>query len=198
MREVVWLWWSSGKDSAWALHDLRQGGVAVEALVTSFRASDDHVPMHEVAMDRVRRQAWRTGLPLIEQALPSPCPNTAYEAATAGLVQRALSQSVTHVAFGDLFLQDIRTYRERQFADSGLTPLFPLWGRPTKALAREMIAGGLEAEVVAVDERHLSTGLVGRMFDETFLQGLPAGIDPCGENGEFHTFVRNGPMLRPH
>ncbi len=195
MSERIWLSWSSGKDCAWALHELRRAGREVAALVTTFRAANDHVPMHEVAMDRVRAQAARTGLPLVESALPSPCPNEAYAAAMRELCDLARSEGVTHMAFGDLFLEDIRAYREDRLRGTGLTPLFPLWGRPTAALAREMLAGGLDAEIVAIDPAKLPDGLVGSRFDARFLDGLPDGVDPCGENGEFHTFVRAGPMF---
>ncbi|WP_188410028.1 adenine nucleotide alpha hydrolase [Agaricicola taiwanensis] len=193
--ENIWLSWSSGKDSAWALHELRSAGRRVTALVTTFRSANDCIPMHEVAMERVRLQAARTGLPLIEQPLPSPCPNEAYEAAIRGIVRRAVAAGATHMAFGDLFLEDIRAYREGLLAGSGLAPLFPLWGRDTGQLAHEMIRSGLDAEIVAVDDERLSRDPVGTRFDSTFLEALPDGIDPCGENGEFHTFVLNGPMF---
>jgi uncharacterized protein (TIGR00290 family) len=195
MSETIWLSWSSGKDSAWALHELRRQGRPVTALVTAYRAANDHVPMHEVAMERVRAQAARTGLPLIEAPLPSPCPNEAYEVVMGKLCNAALAAGVTHFAFGDLFLEDIRSYREARLAGTGLTPMFPLWGRPTPVLARDMLAGGLEAEVVAVDPEKLDRALVGKAFDVAFLDALPAGVDPCGENGEFHTFVTDGPMF---
>lgn len=198
MAGPVWLWWSSGKDCAWALHELRCQRVDVSALVTTFRAADDHVPMHEVTMHRVRAQAARTGLRLIEVPLPSPCPNEAYQAAVQHLIGQAAREGIRGMAFGDLFLADIRAYREALFVGSGISPLFPLWGRPTDRLAREMIKGGLEAEIVAVDPRRLTADHVGRPFDEAFLQLLPEGIDPCGENGEFHTFAQQGPMfIRP-
>lgn len=198
MGGPVWLWWSSGKDSAWALHELRQQGVDVCALVTTFRAANDHVPMHEVAMDKVRAQAARTGLRLVEVPLPSPCPNEAYEVAARKTIGLAAAEGMTGMAFGDLFLADIRAYRERLFVESDIAPLFPLWGRPTERLAREMIAGGLEAEIVAVDPEKLTADLIGRPFDPFFVTSLPEGIDPCGENGEFHTFVHHGPMfIRP-
>lgn len=198
MEGPVWLWWSSGKDCAWALHELRRQGVEVSALVTTYRAANDHVPMHEVAMERVRRQAARTGLKLVEVALPSPCPNEAYEAAALDTIRQAEAEGAGAMAFGDLFLSDIRAYRERLFDGSRIAPLFPLWGRPTGELAREMIDGGLKAQLVAVDPQKLTADLIGRPFDQAFLASLPDGIDPCGENGEFHTFALEGPMfIRP-
>ena len=151
--------------------------------------------MHHVRLDLVERQAASAGLELWPVALPPACPNEVYEARLGEVWQRALARGVGGVAFGDLFLADIRAYRERQLAAAGLEPLFPLWRRDTRELAREMIAGGLEATVTAVDSRALDGSFVGRRFDTTFLRDLPSGVDPCGENGEFHTFAHGGPMF---
>jgi diphthamide synthase (EF-2-diphthine--ammonia ligase) len=181
----AWLSWSSGKDSAWSLHVLRQGG----------NAAFDRVAMHAVRRTLVEAQARVVGLPLRIVDLPWPCPNADYQRIMAGLVAEARAEGVAAMAFGDLFLADIRAYRERQLAGTGITPLFPLWGCDTHELARAMIDGGLVAHVTCIDPSRLDKALAGRRFDATFLADLPAGADPCGENGEFHTSVRDGPMF---
>lgn len=186
--------WSGGKDSAWALHVLRADPeISVHGLFTTFREGTDRVAVHEVPAPLLRAQAAAAGLPLLSIPIPDPCPNDAYEAAVNGAL--AAAKDVTHVAFGDLFLEDIRRYRERQFASSALGLLFPLWGRETGALAREMIAAGLKAWVVCVDTGRGARDRAGACFDREFVEQLPASVDPCGENGEFHTFVFAGPML---
>jgi uncharacterized protein (TIGR00290 family) len=188
--------WSSGKDSAWTLHVLRAAHPeAVGALLTTVNAQFGRVSMHGVRRALLRTQAVAAGLPLIEVPLPSPCPNEIYEVRMREALDRARREGFTHVAFGDLFLADVRRYREARLAGTGLDPLFPLWARPTAALAREMLAGGLKARVVTVDPAHLDASLVGREFDAAFLDGLPPRVDPCGENGEFHTFAYAGPMF---
>lgn len=188
--------WSSGKDSAWTLQVLRQDpAVEVVGLLTTLNEADDAVTMHGVPRDLLRRQAAMTGLPVLEVFVPWPCPNAIYEARMAGGVARARALGATHIAFGDLFLEDLRRWREAKLADSGLTPLFPLWRRDTAALAEEMIAGGLEAVLTCIDGSRLTPGFAGRRFDRALLADLPAGVDPCGENGEFHSFVTAGPML---
>jgi uncharacterized protein (TIGR00290 family) len=189
--------WSSGKDSAWLLHTIRTGGIGgPAALLVTINEAADRVAMHGVRTELVRAQAEAAGLPLITVPIPSPCPNEIYEARMAAACRSAVANGFTHVAFGDLFLDDVRRYREERLAGSGLTPMFPLWGRPTGALAREMIDGGLLAHVTCVDPGRLDRSFAGRRFDRAFLVDLPAGVDPCGENGEFHTFVSAGPMLR--
>ena len=193
----VLLSWSSGKDAAWALHTLRQAGdVEVVGLLTTLSADGDRVAMHAVRRTLLEAQVRAAGLPLVAVPLPWPCSNAEYEEASG----RALSEArerwgVTHVAFGDLFLEDVRAYRERQMAQAGLTPLFPLWGLPTRALARDMIAGGLEARLTCIDPRRLPESLAGRAFDAALLEALPPDVDPCGEAGEFHTFAFAGPMF---
>ena len=189
--------WSSGKDSAWALHLLRQQeGVEVGALLTTFNASVNRVAMHAVRADLVRAQAAAAELPLWEIPLPWPCPNDAYEALMAAAVRRARGEGFTHVAFGDLFLEDVRQYRESRLAGSGLDPLFPLWRLPTDRLGREMIRSGLRAILTCIDPRSVERELAGRDYDASLLDVLPPDVDPCGEKGEFHTFVWNGPMFR--
>lgn len=195
MRHVL-LSWSSGKDSAWVLYLLRQmTGVEVVALLTTFNHAADRVAMHAVRRALVEAQAERTGLPLWPVELPSPCSNAAYEEAMAALCRRALGQGVTEIAFGDLFLRDIREYRERQLQGTGLTPIFPLWEMPTGGLAANMIQAGLKAKLTCVDPEKLHPSFAGREFDKAFLDSLPPRVDPCGENGEFHTFVYDSPVF---
>ena len=188
--------WSSGKDSAWMLHVLRRDGVgSPAALLTTVNEAFDRVAMHGVRSDVLRAQAAAAGLPLIAVPIPSPCPNEIYQQRMAAAVARAVSDGFTHVAFGDLFLRDVRQYREERLAGTGLTPIFPLWEQPTAALAREMIDGGLEAILTCVDRRVLPASFAGRRFDAALLGELPPGIDPCGERGEFHSCVTAGPMF---
>jgi len=192
----TWLSWSSGKDSAWSLEMLRRGGEhQVTGLFTTVNAQFDRVAMHAVRRTLLEAQAKAAGLPLHVIDIPYPCPNADYERIMAAFVAEARAQGVAAMAFGDLFLEDIRAYRERQLADTGIAPLFPLWERDTRELAAEMIDGGLVAHVTCVDPRKLDRAFAGRRFDHALLTDLPAGIDPCGENGEFHTFVSAGPML---
>jgi uncharacterized protein (TIGR00290 family) len=189
--------WSSGKDSAWALHALRRlPGVEVIGLATTVNRARGRVSIHAVRVELLRRQAEVAGLPLRLIDLPDPCDNTQYEAAMKAAVGEARREGAECVAFGDLFLRDVREYREAQLAGTGLTALFPLWGLPTDELAREMVGGGLRAVVSCVDPRQLPAGFAGREYDTAFLSELPAGVDPCGERGEFHTFAFGGPMFR--
>jgi uncharacterized protein (TIGR00290 family) len=188
--------WSSGKDSAWMLHTLRRDGIGQPAaLLTTMNDEVNRVAMHGVRADVLGAQAEATGLPLFTIPLPSPCPNEIYEERMAAAVGRAVAEGFTHVAFGDLFLQDVRKYREDRLAGSGLTPIFPLWERPTPSLAREMVAAGLKARLTCIDQRLLPKTFAGRAFDAALLADLPAGIDPCGERGEFHSCVVDGPMF---
>lgn len=192
----TWLSWSSGKDSAWCLEVLRRGGEhEVTGLFTTVNAQFDRVAMHAVRRTLLEAQAKAVGLPLHVIDIPYPCPNADYERIMGAFVAEAQAQGVAAMAFGDLFLADIRAYRERQLADTGIAPLFPLWGRDTRKLAAEMIDGGLVAHLTCVDPRKLNRAFAGRRFDHALLADLSAGIDPCGENGEFHTFVSAGPML---
>jgi uncharacterized protein (TIGR00290 family) len=195
-RDKAWLAWSSGKDSAWALHTVREAGsLDVVALLTTVNRTHRRVAMHAVRESLLEMQAAAAGLPLIKVAIPSPCSNEIYEAAMSAAMGRARDQGVRHVIFGDLFLEDIRAYREKQLARCGLTPAFPLWGLETRRLAEAMLAGGLSAYLTCVDPRKLERGFAGRRFDAELLADLPAGVDPCGENGEFHTFACAGPMF---
>lgn len=191
----VLLSWSSGKDSAWTLHTLRSQGVPVGALLTSMNEAAGRVSMHGVREAVVRAQAAAAGLPLITIPLPWPCTNGIYEARLRSAVERAVSDGFTHVAFGDLFLEDVRKYREDRLAGTGLTPLFPLWQRPTSHLARDMIAGGIRAKISTLDPRVMPRELIGAEFDDALLNALPANVDPCAERGEFHTCVTAGPMF---
>jgi uncharacterized protein (TIGR00290 family) len=195
-RERVLVAWSSGKDGAFALHVLREHGVEVTGLLTTVSGPFERVAMHAVRLDLVRAQAEAVGLPLLEVRIPSPCPNELYEAAMAEALAEARGQGTTAVAFGDLFLEDVRRYREERMAGTGLRALFPLWGRPTRDLAEEMLAAGQKAVLTCVDPRALPRELAGRAFDASLLRELPPGVDPCGENGEFHSFAWDGPAFR--
>jgi uncharacterized protein (TIGR00290 family) len=188
--------WSSGKDSAFALHVLRERDeFELVALFTTINRVHDRVAMHAVRRELLREQAACAGLPLWEVDIPSPCSNAEYDEAMRGLVARALSERVEVVAFGDLFLEDIRRYREERLAATGLRPVFPLWGVPTVELSQRMLAAGLSAILTCVDPRQLAGEFAGRTWDAALLAELPSSVDPCGENGEFHTFVTTGPML---
>jgi uncharacterized protein (TIGR00290 family) len=196
-RAPIHLAWSSGKDSAWSLHVLRQDpSVEVVGLLTTINEAYDRVAMHAVRRALLEAQADAAGLPLVLVRIPSPCPNETYEAAMAGAVAEARGRGITGIAFGDLFLEDIRRYREKQMSGTGLRLHFPLWGRPTAALAEDMIGGGLQARLTCVDPRVMPEDLAGAAFDRALLARLPRGVDPCGENGEFHTFAWAGPMFR--
>jgi uncharacterized protein (TIGR00290 family) len=189
--------WSSGKDCAFALHHLRTTGAAeVVALLTTVNADVDDVPVHGTPLPVLRAQAASVGLPLLEVPIPWPAPNTAYEAAMAGAMERVRELGAEQVAFGDLFLEDVRAYREAQFGKLGMKVVFPLWGRPTDELAREIIAAGFRAHIVSRDPERLPESFVGRAFDLELLADLPPGVDPCGERGEFHTLVTDGPIFR--
>jgi uncharacterized protein (TIGR00290 family) len=189
--------WSSGKDSAWMLHRLRQAGdYEIVGLLTTINESADRVAMHAVRRSLLEAQAAAAGLPLLTIALPWPCSNQEYEMRLLRACSDAVAQNVEAIAFGDLFLADIRAYREEQLAGTGLEPLFPLWQLPTPELARAMIAGGLRARLTCVDPRVLPREFAGREFDAQLLRDLPPGVDPCGENGEFHSFAYGGPIFR--
>ena len=192
----ILLSWSSGKDSAWTLHVIRSGRLGdVGALLTTINESAHRVAMHAVRTELLRAQAEAAGLPLMTVAIPHPCSNEVYEARMSAVIARAKAKGFTHVAFGDLFLEDIRRYREERMQGTGLTPMFPIWMRPTDELAREMIAGGLEAYLTCVDPRVLPASFAGRRFDAALLADLPTAVDACGERGEFHTCTVAGPMF---
>ena len=189
--------WSSGKDSAWSLHLLRQQGeYEIVGLLTTFNRDADRVAMHGVRRELVEAQAEAAGIPLWDLDLPSPCSNADYESIMSEACRAAVRKGIECVAFGDLFLRDIREYRERQLQSSGLKPIFPVWGIPTRELARSMLDSGLRARLSCVDCKRLKPEFAGREFDEALLSDFPIEIDPCGENGEFHTFVYAGPMFR--
>jgi len=193
----VALSWSSGKDSAWSLHLLRQDpNVEVVALVTTLNEQFGRVAMHAVRRQLLELQAESVGVPLWTVPLPWPCSNEEYESRMRDLCIRAINEGVEAMAFGDLFLTDIRAYREKQLAGTGLQPLFPVWQIPTAELAPTMIASGLRAKITCIDPNVLPAEFAGRDFDTQFLADLPPGIDPCGENGEFHSFVYDGPGFR--
>lgn len=188
--------WSSGKDSAWMIHVLRQQpDIELAGVLTTVNEKYQRVAMHAVRVELLQAQADALGLPLWKVPIPSPCPNEVYERAMSGAVSRAVAEGFTHMAFGDLFLEDIRRYREEKLAGTGLTPIFPLFGVDTTTLAREMVAGGLRARITCVNPRVLDAKFAGRDFDASLLDELPAGIDPCGERGEFHSFAYAGPMF---
>ncbi|OJU28451.1 MAG: ATP-binding protein [Alphaproteobacteria bacterium 64-6] len=188
--------WSTGKDSAWALHVLRQTpGLEIVGLLSSINEEADRVSMHGVRRSLAKAQAKAAGLPLHIISLPSPCSNEVYEERMSAFVAKARAAGVEAMAFGDLFLEDIRAYREERLRGSGITPLFPLWERDTRQLARDMISSGLRARVVSLDPRAIARDLIGREFDADLLDDLPSTADPCGENGEFHTFAYAGPMF---
>ena len=188
--------WSSGKDSAWMLHVLKQDpGVEIGALLTTMNEAFDRVAMHAVRRRLLEEQSHASGIPLWTVPLPWPCSNDEYESRMRTAVAKAVAEGFTHVAFGDLFLEDVRRYREDRLAGSGLSPIFPIWGIPTDQLAGDMIAGGLRAVLTCVNPKHLDRSFAGRQFDRSLLADLPAGIDPCGERGEFHSFAYDGPMF---
>jgi uncharacterized protein (TIGR00290 family) len=196
-RPKAWLAWSSGKDSAWALHSIRQrGDFEIVALLTTLNRDHQRVAMHAVRESLLELQATAAGLPLVKVMIPSSCRNEIYEQAMGAAMLRAKEQGISHVAFGDLFLEDIRAYREKQLASCGMTPVFPLWRRDTRRLAEEMLAGGLSAYLTCIDPRKLGREFAGRRFDASLLAALPSSVDPCGENGEFHSFACAGPMFR--
>ena len=195
-RKRAWLSWSSGKDSAWSLHLLRQqSDVEVVALLTTLNGHFDRVAMHSTRRELLEAQARAAGLPLVTVPLPWPCTNEQYEAAMSVACARAVAEGVEAVAFGDLFLEDIRRYRVEKLAGTGLEPLFPVWGLDTRELAREMVAAGVKTRLVCVDPKKLPREFAGRDLDEALLAELPEGVDPCGENGEFHSFVYGGPFF---
>jgi uncharacterized protein (TIGR00290 family) len=196
MKRRTILSWSSGKDSAWSLHVLRSDPrYEVVALLTTITREFDRVAMHGVRRELLEAQASSAALPLWNVEIPTPCSNDEYDAVMRAAVERAVTDNIECIAFGDLFLEDIRRYREERLAGTGLEPVFPLWQRPTDELAHEMIDGGLKARIVCVDPRALAAEFAGREFDAAFLRDLPASVDPCGERGEFHTFAYAGPMF---
>ena len=195
MKMKTALSWSSGKDSAWTLHILRSQGIEVSALLTTVNTTHDRVAMHAVRRELLEAQAEAANVPLRIVDLPWPCPNEVYEARMGAAVERLIVDGFEQIAFGDLFLRDIREYREKQMEGLPIKPIFPLWDIPTGRLAREMISGGLRSRITCVDPKKLDEKFAGRVWDSILLNELPAMVDPCGENGEFHTFAFDGPMF---
>ena len=191
--------WSSGKDSAWALHEIRKSGACeIVGALTTVTDAFARVSMHGVREDLLHAQLDAAGLRSIVVRIPCPCPNDLYEQRMSAVLAQAKSEGVTHVVFGDLFLADIRAYREARLSAVEMTAVFPLWQRPTAQLARDMISAGVEAHLATIDLAVLPRSFAGRRFDDALLSELPSGVDPCGENGEFHSFVAAGPMfMRP-
>jgi uncharacterized protein (TIGR00290 family) len=188
--------WSSGKDSAWALHELRKdGNYDIAGALTTVTDDFGRVSMHGVREELLRAQLDAAQLSSTIVRIPFPCPNEIYEQRMRDALAQAKSDGVTHVIFGDLFLADLRAYREQRLSEIGMTAVFPLWQRPTDALARDMIAAGLQAHLATVDLKRLPQSFAGRAFDAALLSDLPTDVDPCGENGEFHSFVAAGPMF---
>ena len=195
-KQRVTLSWSSGKDSAFCLHTLQQDSrVELAGLLTTLNQTHDRVAMHAVRRKLLHRQARAAALPLLEVELPWPCPNEEYEARMERAVDTLRADGVTHIAFGDLFLDDIRRYREEKLRGTGITPLFPIWGKNTRELGRTMVDAGIVAHLTTVDPKKLDPSFVGRRYDHALLDELPQSVDPCGENGEFHTLVSGGPMF---
>jgi uncharacterized protein (TIGR00290 family) len=188
--------WSSGKDSAFALHEVRRSGeFEVVGALTTVTETFGRVSIHGVRQEILLAQCEAAGLPPRIVPIPYPCPNAVYEARISEAVANAVREGISHIIFGDLFLADIRAYREQKLAGTGITPVFPLWDRPTLPLAHAMIADGIEAYLATVDLKKLPAEFAGRKFDSQLLADLPEGIDPCGENGEFHTCVVAGPIF---
>jgi uncharacterized protein (TIGR00290 family) len=195
-KKKLLLSWSSGKDSAWTLHVLRQQNeYEILGLLTTVNQEFSRVAMHSTRSELLQAQAEAAGLPLTILPLPWPCSNDIYESVMANACAAAVARGVEVIAFGDLYLQDVRNYREKQLLGTGLTPIFPLWGIPTRHLAEQMISGGLRARLTCIDPRVLPRSFAGKEFDSDLLEELPSGTDPCGEKGEFHTFVHSGPMF---
>ncbi|HSE42611.1 MAG TPA: ATP-binding protein [Acidobacteriota bacterium] len=190
------LFWSSGKDSAWALHVLNQGGeFQIAALVTTINQELKRVPFHSVKLELLEAQAYAAGLPLWPIPIPHPCSNAQYETALQQILTKAKEQGISVAAFGDLFLEDIKQYREKLFAGTGISLQFPIWEQDTSKLAAQMIDGGLKARIISVDQKQLSPSFIGKELNHEFLKQLPHGVDSCGERGEFHTFAYGGPMF---
>jgi uncharacterized protein (TIGR00290 family) len=197
MKKKTLLSWSSGKDSAWALHVLlQQQDIEVVGLFCTFNEKFERGAMHAVRNELIIQQAERIGLPLQLIPIPYPCSDAEYKTIMGNFIEQAKSQEIDSIAFGDLFLEGIRSYREANLAETGIKPLFPLWGIPTNELSKEMVRGGLRAKVTCIDPKHLPAEFSGHEYDKAFLEKIPDNVDPCGENGEFHSFVYDGPMFK--
>ena len=196
MKKITLLSWSSGKDSAWALHTLRQNPeIELVGLFCTVNQEFSRVAMHGVRTELLQRQAQAAGLPLHIIYIPYPCSNEQYAQVMSEFVEQAKSDGVTHFAFGDLFLEDVRRYREEHLQGTGITPVFPLWGANTAELSQTMLAAGLKSVLTCVNPKQLPKAFAGRTFDAALLRDLPQDVDPCGENGEFHSFAFAGPMF---
>ena len=196
MKKKTLLSWSSGKDSAWALHVLlQQQDIEVVGLFCTFNEKFERGAMHAVRNELIIQQAERIGLPLQLIPIPYPCSDAEYKTIMGNFIEQAKSQEIDSIAFGDLFLEGIRSYRETNLAETGIKPLFPLWGIPTNELSKEMVKGGLRAKITCIDPKHLPAEFAGHEYDNAFLEQIPDNVDPCGENGEFHSFVYDGPMF---
>jgi len=199
MKRRTLLSWSSGKDSAWALYKLQQDPeIEIDGIFCTVNSEFNRVAMHAIRVELLLQQAKSIGLPLQIIEIPYPCSNELYEEIMARFVESAKSENIEYFAFGDLFLEDVRSYREEKLNGSGITPIFPIWGLSTDKLTEEMIRSGLRAVITCIDPKQLPQEFVGREYDEAFLNDLPEGVDPCGENGEFHSFVFDGPMFVKH
>ncbi len=197
MKTPILLSWSSGKDSAWTLYTLQQSDeYEVVGLVTTVNQQFQRVAMHAVRLDLLQAQAQAAGLPLEIIELPWPCSNKDYESRMQAFIETVRQRGIRHMAFGDLFLEEVRAYREKQLTGTGILPLFPIWGESTHALSGQMVAAGLRAVLTCVDPRQLDAGFAGRVYDQTLLDALPETVDPCGEKGEFHSFAYAGPMFK--
>ncbi|MBV5257595.1 diphthine--ammonia ligase [Synechococcus moorigangaii CMS01] len=197
MKKKALMSWSSGKDSAWALYTLKQDSdIEVAGLFCTVNKEFDRISMHGVRIELLKKQADCLGLPLEIIEIPYPCSNIEYEKIMGDFVTQAKNRQIEYFAFGDLYLEDVRHYREEKLKPCGIQPIFPIWGIPTEQLAQQMIQSGLKTRVVCIDSQRISTDFLGREFDKKFLDELPKTVDPCGENGEFHTFVVDGPMFQ--
>lgn len=197
MRRKTLLSWSSGKDSAWTLHVLRQEPhIDVAGLFCTVNKEFNRVAMHAVRVELLQQQAKSAGLPLHMIQIPYPCSNAEYDDAMTSFIDGAKTENIECFAFGDLFLEDVRRYREDRLKETGITPIFPIWGIPTKELSRKMVASGLKAVITCIDPKRLAREFAGREYNESFLDDIPAGVDPCGEYGEFHSFAFDGPMFQ--
>lgn len=197
MKKKTLLSWSSGKDSAWALHVLQQQqDIEVVGLFCTYNEKYKRGAMHAVRTELIVQQAERTGLPLHLIPIPDPCSDDEYKAIMGEFINEVKSQGIDCIAFGDLFLEDVRSYREDSLAGTGITPIFPLWGIPTAELSRKMVASGLRAVITCIDPKQISKEFSGHEYNATFLESIPDTVDPCGEKGEFHSFAYDGPMFR--
>jgi uncharacterized protein (TIGR00290 family) len=197
MKKKILLSWSSGKDSAWALHVLQQQkDVEIVGLFCTYNEKFERGAMHGVRTELIKQQAENIGLPLQLIPIPDPCSEADYKKIMSGFVAGAKSMKIEAIAFGDLYLEWIRSYRIANLEESGISAIFPLWGLDTKKLSEEMVNSGLRAKITSIDPEYLSADFAGHDYDKTFLEQIPDSVDPCGENGEFHSFVYDGPMFR--